>query len=447
MMHSRLAQRRRRLGTSASWLDAYAANGANPDLALTPENQTVSWNDLTFSRASTATYFDSSGTMQTASSGDPRSDAHVYSGGEWVKKFCQFESEARTNLMLYSKIIDPANNKWREVGDTDNTQGAETALDDTATATKLWTTSTAPSEVTFRYSIGWSTNTPYVASMHAKAGEMNFLRIRELANSANGQAWFNLSTGAVGSAANLSAGNYGMIPLGGGWYRCWIAFTTPASIANNLLDFGAVASAGVGGSTGQTIGNGIYVWGAQLEPSQTLSSFIPVPGGSTVTRAAEALSIPSAEMPLDGGGAMPEAISINLKGLVTYADKGVAAQHTFARWQADANNFVSLDLDTDSTATGEVNANQAATTVVAVPAAAEYSPGVDGEFNIASRHSASAINVAKDGVAATEDTTPTALADLSAEDFEIGPDFMGFVEHVLVWKSDIADAGIAEATA
>ena len=91
---------------------------------------------------------------------------------------------------------------------------------------------------------------------------------------------------------------------------------------------------------------------AQLEAAPTPSSYIPT-AGSTVTRAAETFTIPAANLPYNS-----LAMSIQMNGRLTYADEGSAGQVTYAQWEDDTNNRITLSLDTDSTATGEVNFTQ-----------------------------------------------------------------------------------------
>ena len=41
------------------------------------------------------------------------------------------------------------------------------------------------------------------------------------------------------------------------------------------------------------------------------------------------------------------AMSMQLGGLMSYADENAAAQTVLARWRADANNSIIIDMDTD----------------------------------------------------------------------------------------------------
>ena len=143
----------------------------------------------------------------------------------------------------------------------------------------------------------------------------------------------------------------------------------------------------------------------------------------------------------------PLAVSIQMQGRMTYADTG-NAELTFFDWRADSYNYIQANLRTQTTATGEVYHVQAAASVTddVDGRSSQYTPGVFVPFNTASRHGSTFINGAVDGVALTADTTPLALPDLSATDFNLGHDYMGTISMFRVWADDLADAGIAEAT-
>jgi len=142
-------------------------------------------------------------------------------------------------------------------------------------------------------------------------------------------------------------------------------------------------------------------------------------------------------------------VSIQMNGRLSYADEGSAGQVTYAQWEDDTNNRITLSLDTDSTATGEVNFTQVegGTADTVASSATEYAPGILVPFNIASRHGMTFVNGAVDGVALTANTTPTNLPDLSATDLDLAYDYMGTVERFRVWGVDLGDTGLETATA
>jgi hypothetical protein len=108
---------------------------------------------------------------------------------------------------------------------------------------------------------------------------------------------------------------------------------------------------------------------------------------------------------------------------------------------------VGMALDTHDTATGGfVFTTDDGNTEYVETSATALTPGINVPFNIASRHGSTFIDAAVDGVALTEDTTPTALPDLSNTNLEIAQDFMGTIGTFRQFAGDIGDTGLVTAT-
>jgi hypothetical protein len=143
----------------------------------------------------------------------------------------------------------------------------------------------------------------------------------------------------------------------------------------------------------------------------------------------------------------PLAVSIQMDGRVTYTDENAFNTASFFDWRLDANNRLQIRLDTDAGA-GQVEFIQFAGGVfdVVTSDGSVISPDVFEPFNIASRHGSTFINGAVDGTASTANTTPTALADLSASSMTLANKYNGTIRTFRIWGQDIGDAGLVEAT-
>lgn len=439
---------------AAGGSDAYAIGGTSPELVasfLTQDDATTEGEYFrkaevdttfaglfTFTRASSAWYFNSSGVLTEATSGNARRDAYYYNGTAWVKGGLQIESAAATNLVANST---PATAEMNLTGVTITENALNSPLGTNQAFLMTENSATSEHRIQEKTVISWVAGTTYCAWAIVKPNGRDWCYIRFISPVApsNDRAYFNLTTGSVG-AKGAAIDEHGMIPLGNGYYIVWATCTAGTTAARFWIL--GLSNADNGLSYLGDGSSGLYVAHMQVEADAAFPSSPIVTNGSTVTRAAETLSIAGTDTP-----ANITAMSISMTGAMTYVDEGVAGQETFLRWYADANNYITLDLDTDSTATGEVNANQsAAGTLDTVAAGAEYNPGFNVAFNIASRHTSGAINVAKDGTAATADTTPTALADLSSAALTPAYDFAGFVAELRVFGADIGDTGIEDVT-
>lgn len=120
--------------------------------------------------------------------------------------------------------------------------------------------------VVVQTSVAFVSGTSYTASIRAKKENYNFVLIA-LPSAAfpasNRVGLFNLDTGTVATASQ-SGINATINPLGNGWYECSITQTANATATNNYV-VGARPSDNLT-STGNG-SSGIYIWGADLRPS------------------------------------------------------------------------------------------------------------------------------------------------------------------------------------
>lgn len=213
----------------------------------------------------------------------PRRGHHKYNGDQWVNKGILVESEARTNVVTYSDQFNNA--AWTKAAPT-ITADAIASPDGNDNADKLVESSTTAHAV---YQVPTVTAVAYTFSVFAKSAERTQVNL-DFTGGTNG-AYFNLSTGEVisSSGTGLTAA---ITPMGNDWYRCSITQVQSAgaiypSVSTSVG--GARVYLGDGSS-------GIYIYGAQLEAGSTPSSYIPT-SGSTVTRAAETVTVPYANLP------------------------------------------------------------------------------------------------------------------------------------------------------
>ena len=98
-------------------------------------------------------------------------------------------------------------------------------------------------------------------SIYAKKGTSEYLRM--FVNGPNSSIYFNLNDGTIQSSSAIVSGK--STNLGGGWYRCEVAFTGSTTLVNY---YPAEA-----GSTAGTSGN-IYIQDAQLEQGLVATDYI-----------------------------------------------------------------------------------------------------------------------------------------------------------------------------
>jgi len=225
-----------------------------------------------FTRASIGTYFDSTGTLQTAAANTPRFD---YDPVTHTAKGILIE-ENRTNLILYSEQIDNA--AWVK-GNIVVSANATTSPSGTTTAELMAANTVNSMHPTNITGITQTSGTVYTMSYFAKAGGISGIYS---GISSVGAITVNLNTCSMISSDIGPI--YSVTSVGNGWCRIIETYTSNGNLPYFILYNGGLTFAGDGIS-------GVYIWGFQIEQGSFATSYIPTTTAAA-TRASDSLSIP-----------------------------------------------------------------------------------------------------------------------------------------------------------
>ena len=287
---------------------------------------------VTFTRASSGTFVGSDGLIKTATTNEPRFD-HNPTTGESLGLLVE---EARTNLVLRSEEFDDV--AWTK---TNSTITANTVVSPDGLTTGDSITSSAGLLGSVVQAISQTTGTAYTFSAFAKADQYTFcqLRITGTVVGTITRAYFNLTTGTITGTVNCTAS---ITPVGNGWYRCSITYTTILTATASPRVYGQVDAADtVGDGT-----SGIYIWGAQMEAGAFPTSYIPTTT-ATVTRAADVASITGSNF----------SSWYNQAEGTVFAEFTAAAYNTASLAISDGTNNNRIMIDRGSTGTRYIITN------------------------------------------------------------------------------------------
>lgn len=244
---------------------------------------------ITFTRASSATRFNSSGVLETVGNDVARLDfdpATLAPRGLLVE-------EQRQNLFQRSEEFNDA--YWTLLGATVSANSTAAPTGTNVADTLVEDTSTGQHRVTRTVSGTTNTNA-HTVSFFAKASTRTRVYVGMAESptfTRQGNAVFDLLTGTVVStstgAGGATGGSAAIQNVGNGWYRCSYTLTLGGADSAIFVDFNLVSS----GTTISYTGNGtsgLFLFGAQIEAGAFPTSYIPTTT-TALTRAADVASV------------------------------------------------------------------------------------------------------------------------------------------------------------
>jgi hypothetical protein len=302
------------------WSDPPAIVPArNYDFLGSPSIPTL---DLTHSRADSApvaTYFDSSGVLQTAAAGAPRFD-NQYVGTGWRPRGLLLERSSKNlfqyNLDLSTGVTAAATTL------TGGILGSKiTAPDGTATSMCLFTEDTstgahAITQIVSKGAAGSAAINVTVSAILKDNGRGCLIYVQNIAGTAGAYASFDVLTGTIVPAQFGATGwawkSNKITPIGNGEFIIQLSFLTDANDSTFWLGFygdsthtGTTSYAGNGTS-------GFYLWGVNVEQGLNRTSLIKNSGATLNTRPADIVTLAGSPLTVMQGATLSVLIEAEL---------------------------------------------------------------------------------------------------------------------------------------
>jgi hypothetical protein len=231
---------------------------------------------LVIDRGSPASYFDASGRLVYAASGEPRFD-HDPITHEVLGLLVE---EASANATHFSEQLDDGA-EWFANGIMGVNANVGVAPDGMMTADAMADLDTGVQCRRAQSYVIANDSLPYTCSAFVKAGTLTDMTFgcELLGGGTQVQEMMSVDLGAgVVSDAPAGATAYGLEPIGNGWFRAWI------TLLNNGTG-NASAALSFWSRLGSDATTGTYfAWGAQFEQGANPTSYISNPGLATVLR-------------------------------------------------------------------------------------------------------------------------------------------------------------------
>jgi len=232
--------------------------------------------DFTVDRNSTKYVLGSGGTIISYATDEPAFEFNA--DGSYKGLLVE---PAATNLATYSDDFNSVG--WSLLdGNSQVTSDAAVSPDGTTNADKLEASNTSSVQKILRKT--YSSSGENTFSIYAKAAELSYLHIDF---SDIRSAIFDITAGS-GSVVSSTGSTYASIEdVGNGWYRCIVTTTLNSTFIDVQLYNGTTITFSA------SIGDGVYIWGAQLEAGPIATSYIPTTTAS-VTRVKDDITQTSA---------------------------------------------------------------------------------------------------------------------------------------------------------
>jgi len=248
-----------------------------PTLNLDFANSKIVDSRITFTRTTTASYYDLQGILKYAQPDEPRID-HDPSTGECRGLLIE---EQRTNIMTYSANLKHTD--WQTDGPGYGIQNYDIAPDGTQTAYRIAEGNTTSIQTRFIKSSPISTfsNTTFTFSMYVKSNgtKRNIFMLCQESGLAI-YAHFDIVAGTIVQSSGNGGGTLSsaqILNIGKGWFRISISgLLSGATAIYPMIHLDAVGGTGFGAVSYTGDGSsGVYIWGVQFEAGAFATSYIP----------------------------------------------------------------------------------------------------------------------------------------------------------------------------
>jgi hypothetical protein len=244
---------------------------------------------IMFSRASSRSCTNSSGTIVTVTSNNPCLD---YNPSTLAYIGLSVEAAA-TNLLVQSSTFTSAS--WAKSGLTPTITG--TAPDGTASANLITEDTTTAAHYFYGTAPLLTAGVTYTASGYLKAGTQRYISMRgEAVGASATYPWITLDTqlGTINANGLVTSSIVQALPSG--WFRVSLTFVSFSTFNGNIVFGGSNVSTAPG--TGSTLGTSYTgtsltwsAWGAQVEQGYAPTSFVATTS-SAATRAGDVAYLP-----------------------------------------------------------------------------------------------------------------------------------------------------------